>query len=106
MEINYKSNKLEKSCDTESGAKANYGQCAKKVVQRLSQLHAAKDLTDIKKDPSANLHLLKGNRNGQFAINTNQPFRIIFLPEGDFDMNDISTIKKIKIVEININYHD
>jgi len=106
MEISYKNRKLERSCDTESSAKACYGSCAKKVVQRLGQLYAAIDLTDIKKDPSAHLHQLKGDRSGQFAINTKQPFRIIFIPEEDFDILDYSTIKKIKILEININYHD
>lgn len=106
MEISYKNKKLEKSCGTEEYAKACYGNCAKKVVQRLGQLYAAIDLTDIQKDPSAHLHQLKGDKDGQLAINTKQPFRIIFIPEGDFDILNYSTIRKIKILEININYHD
>jgi len=106
MEISYKNNKLERSCDTEKSAKACYGLYAKKVVQRLGQLYAALDLTDIQKDPSARLHPLVGKRDGQFAINTKHPFRIVFVPEGNFNIEDISTIKNIRILEININYHD
>lgn len=48
------------------------------ALERLSALHAASALSDISPLKSLNLHPLKGNRKGQWAININGPWRICF----------------------------
>jgi len=101
MEIEYKSNSLRKKCEQ---ADRYYGLQAKKLTQRLGQLYAAQDLTDIQKIGSARLHQLEGDLEGCFAVDINHPFRIVFEPVGDFDIPDYSTIKAIKILEI-VDYH-
>lgn len=102
MDIEYKNNRLKRSCEQ---ASASYGQQAKKVVQRLDQLYAAIDLTDIQKIRVLHMHPLEGEWKGCFAIDVNESRRIIFEPIGSFDILDYKTITRIKILEVNIDYH-
>ncbi len=50
---------------------------------RLDELDAALSLDDISPLRSVNLHTLKGNRAGQWAVNVNGPWRICFKPTDD-----------------------
>ena len=42
-------------------------------------LNAVNDIMDLKSPPSNNLHPLKGDRKGQFAISVNGPWRLCFI---------------------------
>jgi toxin HigB-1 len=48
------------------------------AIDRLDLLHAISAITDVPKLKSPNLHRLKGGRSGQWAININGPWRLVF----------------------------
>jgi proteic killer suppression protein len=48
------------------------------LAKRLAVLNAATSLDDIPPLKSINLHVLKGDRKGQWAINVNGPWRVCF----------------------------
>ncbi|RJP30904.1 MAG: plasmid maintenance system killer protein [Candidatus Omnitrophota bacterium] len=48
------------------------------AIKRFDILHAATQLADIPPLRSVNLHPLKGDRQGQWAISINGPWRICF----------------------------
>jgi toxin HigB-1 len=57
---------------------------ARKAVRRLEYIHYAKDLNDLLSPPSNRLHILKGDRKGQYSISINDQWRICFrFLEGD-----------------------
>lgn len=74
-------------------------------MERLNELKAADTLLDIKNLPQTGLHKLKYKRKWQFAIDTVKQYKIIIEPTGDFDINNLETIKKIKILNLNLDYH-
>lgn len=47
------------------------------------ELSAADCLDDISKLPGARCHPLTGNRNGQFSVDLDHPYRLIFIPAND-----------------------
>lgn len=46
--------------------------------RRLNVLNAATSLEDLRNNPGAGLHRLKGDRVGQWAISVNRQYRIVF----------------------------
>jgi proteic killer suppression protein len=54
---------------------------AKKVNQRMMELRAAANLQVMKTIPAANCHELKGDRQGEFAVDISGNFRLIFEPD-------------------------
>jgi proteic killer suppression protein len=48
------------------------------ALRRLTYLHGAKDLNDLRSPPSNRLEKLSGNREGQFSIRINDQWRICF----------------------------
>ena len=50
----------------------------KRTSMRLTQLHAATKLEDLKMPPSNELEALKGNRAGQHSIRINKQWRVCF----------------------------
>ncbi len=106
MEIVFASRKLEKGCNIGREGDRMWGQNARKVRQRLVELAAANTLADVGKIPPARLHPLKGNRQGQFAVDVKHPFRLIFEPahdpiptkeDGGMDLERITRIRVIGI---------
>ena len=49
-----------------------------KAMARLQVLHAAASLDDIPQLKSIGLHALSGNRQGQWAMTINCPWRLVF----------------------------
>lgn len=84
MDIYFKYKKLQKACNSKEESIKAWGPAnAKKVRQRLSELQAANDLSEISHLPPPRLHELENNRKGQFAVDVQQPFRLIFEPAND-----------------------
>lgn len=82
-------------------------QKAKKISERLNDLHDAFSLLDIENLKYPGLHKLVGQREGQLALTTKQPFRLIIKPYNkEYDLNDLSTVTEVEVVELDINYHD
>lgn len=106
MEIEFANAKIKKIAEKHSKAIRKYGKEKAEIIMiRINQLDAADTLLGIKNLKQTGLHALKGNRRRQFAIKTVKQYRIIIKPIGDYDINDLNTIKKIKILDLNLDYH-
>lgn len=104
MELEFKDKKLQKYCQSEKDLLRKYGKFQAKIILiRLNQLQAAENLYDISRLPQVRLHPLSGDRQGEFAVDLQQPKRLIFIPQNG-SLNDYKTITKIQIIEI-VNYH-
>ncbi len=49
------------------------------ALRKLEQLHAAKDLDDLRSPPGNRLEALKADRRGQHSIRVNDQWRICFV---------------------------
>ena len=83
MKIRYQTRKLEKSVESLSAIKKNYGDRARKLSQRLDDLASVVNLEAMRSFSSFHCHELTGNRQGELAIDLTPNHRIIFLPDHD-----------------------
>lgn len=78
----------------------------KKILARLDEFSAAKNLAQIPSDPPPRCHLLYGNLEGKYAVDVSGNYRMVF--EG-YDKDDKLCFNKEKIVTIQIiaieDYH-
>jgi proteic killer suppression protein len=83
LNISYANKKLQKVCNDERLRVKKHGSTgARKLRQRLDDLEAAETL-DIMRFLPGRCHLLTGDRAGQFALDLDHPFRLIFVPDHD-----------------------
>ena len=109
MLIYFRTRKLQKICSIENEAIMKLGlKMARKLQQRMMELSAAANLDDISKLPPSRCHQLKGNRMGQFSVDLDHPYRLIFIPandpapekkDGSLDLAKIDSIEIIEIVD-------
>ena len=84
MHISFKSKKLQKICSKHKSALKALGQTrGRKLMQRMSELSAAVDLTDISHLPPPRLHELTGNKRGQFSVDLGHPYRLLFIQNNE-----------------------
>lgn len=101
MEINYKNNKLKKQLGSASEIKKAYGQHAKKLVARLSEMEAAPNLGVLMQLPAANCHPLTGNRNGEWAVSISSNHRLIFeIANNSIPLKEDGSIDTVLVVAI------
>lgn len=108
MEIEFKYTKDYKIISSkEKEIKKHYGTNAEKIMQRFCELRAAENLGVIKSIQSLKFHRLIGDRKGQYSISIKDNFRITFLPVDvtPKDDSELELVKKIQIIDINIDYH-
>ena len=102
MDVSYRSTKLEKLLNTGSELIKKYGeQAANKIIQRMQELDAAETLNDM--PPAARTHPYEPKNNGKFSVDIlkhKHSLRLLFYAEGEFDLLDKTTIKKIRIDKI------
>ena len=109
MDIKFGSRKLKRACNEEAAGQREWGQNrARKIGQRLMELRAAGNLLDFSKIPGTGFHPLHHNRQGQFAVGLSGNWRIVFiplenplpcLPDGSIDLENISGIKILEVVD-------
>lgn len=100
LEIDFRTNKLEKCYKNSRQASKEFGaQIGRKYIQRINLIKAAKDLDEVMKLPSLRCHPLKNDRKGQYAVNLNGFYRLIFTVEGD-------TLNIAMIEEVSKHYDD
>ena len=104
MVITYSSKKLEKVLCDENFIKKEYGKMASGVKNRMSELRAANSLAEIPNTPPPRRHKLHPYSENKWGIDYSKNFRIVFIAVGDFDANNLSTIKEIKILNLE-DYH-
>lgn len=98
MEIQYKSKKIRKVCTDANTARKNYGEkMARKIQQRIDELTAADSVEMMIQYHIGRCHSLTGNREGQYALDLVQPYRLIFIQIGN----------EIQIAEVQeiVDYH-
>ena len=109
MELTYKNEKLKELCVNPKYNKElvkKYGaDVAKKLPQRIKELEAFNSLNDIPTFPPFRRHKLSGNREGEFAINITNQYRLIFRQkENNIIIEDLRKIKEIEIMEVSKHY--
>lgn len=108
IEIEFKSAKLKKICEDDKKLTALFGAVnARKIVQRLNQIEAAESLGMLVQYKIGRCHPLKGNRQGQFALDVEQPLRLIIEPklECGAKWEHWPSIRKIRVLEVT-DYHE
>jgi proteic killer suppression protein len=110
MEYRCLKNKLQKQISNASEIKRAFGTRAKNVSLRLDEIKAADNMAVLKSIPTANLHPLTANRNGQWAIDVSRNFRMVLEIDQDpipIDIEGIIILEeviKVLIIEI-VDYH-
>lgn len=105
MKIHYSSKRLKRILEDEILIKRNYGaKDGASICNRLSELRAANSLNEIPATPPPRRHKLQGNKDGCWAVSYSKNNRIIFKPQGEFDIERLETIKEIEIINLE-DYH-
>jgi proteic killer suppression protein len=115
MEIIYHNKKVKEVCENFKEAIKKYGkEVAEKLHQLMNLIESFPNLHDIKTFPSYRVHLLKGDRKGQYSItiSRNSKRRVILYPldeEGklikDFSNEHSSLIKTVKVEIMEVSEH-
>jgi proteic killer suppression protein len=112
MDIDFSSRSLQRACNSGKELIRRWGKDRGHTIgRRLQHLAAADNLLVLSAVRPAKLHILKGKRAGQFAVDGDYPYRIIFepnektVPKKPDGGPDLRRITKIKIIEV-VNYHD
>jgi plasmid maintenance system killer protein len=81
MEIEYATTKLGKELtDPQSMVKRYGADRAKRLNQRLEELHAVSTLAELRHFPQAKCHELTGDRKGLLALDISKNWRLLFKP--------------------------
>ena len=111
MEITFRTKKLQKTCSQKKEAiKAFNKGVAGKLMQRLMELSAFENLSQVPHTPPPRCHELSGKRKGTFAVDLGHPWRLVFAPaNGHVPRLEDSGIDKEQVTAIEIisieDYH-
>ncbi len=82
MQIKYKSKKMEKICTDAKSAQKVYGnRMAELIHQRIDQLLSMDTVEMLIKFRVGRCHALTENRKGQYAMDLEHPYRLVFTKE-------------------------
>ncbi len=111
MEIQFRSKRIAKLCNSEKEMPAKLGpRNADRLIQRLAELKAAETLEDIRSLPAARCHELSQDRDGQLAVDLVHPKRLVFesdhnpVPKKADGGLDWPRVTSIMVMEV-IDYH-
>lgn len=84
MDIKFKTKKLQKKYNNQKLLIRSHGKRQANLIRRrLDELLAVTSLNDLMLLPGPRCHELKGNRAGQFSVDLDHPYRLIFKPAND-----------------------
>ncbi|GAB1543478.1 hypothetical protein NUACC21_61530 [Scytonema sp. NUACC21] len=102
MDIVFKNKKLEKDCNDQRLLEKKYGtDRAKRIRRRLDDLYDANVLEDMRNLPGR-CHELLYDRAGQFSLDLDHPYRLIFepanepiptKPDGGIDWTEVTAVR-------------
>ena len=96
MEITYKTNKLKRVCSDYSFAKRIYGEeNANLIYLLIYEISFAETVEQMIQWHLGRCHPLRGNRNGQYAVDLSHPYRMIFEKIG----NEIQIVRILEITD-------
>ena len=111
MEIAFRTRKLGKTLNSESELQKAYGEpMAVKLMSRLAVLKNARTLAEVPSSPPDRCHPLKGEREGQYAVDLDHPRRLVFelnhepVPRKQDGGIDLDKVTAIIIVDV-VDYH-
>ncbi len=107
MDISFKNNKLQKVFNSSAELTKKYGARNARIIQRrMAFLRAAPTLAEVPHRPPERRHQLEGRRKGEFAVDIEHPFRIVFKPghnpvpktkDGGIDLTQVTAIEILSI---------
>ena len=84
VEVVFRSKKLETYYkNSKKGCKVWGDAVARRYIQRIDLLQEAENMLEVHKLPGLRCHPLKGKREGQYAINLVERWRLIFILAGE-----------------------
>lgn len=104
MIVYYATNKMEKILTDIRLLKKYYSNDFTKISNRLSELRVVNNLGEIPEVPPPRRHKLKGNRKDCWGIDYSKNYRLVIEPTGVFNINDLSTITDVTILDLE-DYH-
>ncbi len=111
MDIVFRTRKLEVALNSASALQKTYGaRMAKVIMKRMAVLRAANNLSMVPNTRPDRLHQLRGDRDGQLAVDLVQPWRLVFkvshepAPRADDGGLDMERVKAIMILDV-ADYH-
>ncbi len=103
MEILFRTKKFQKVCNDSRSLQRERGERQARLIRRrLDELHAADTLAVMGHLPPARCHELGMNRKGQFSVDLDHPYRLIFvpandptprLPDGGIDLSQVTAVE-------------
>lgn len=100
MEILFHTRQLEKQYREYKEAEKSHGrQVARKYIERINIIKQTRDIAELQRLPVLRCHPLKGNREGQWAVNLTGFWRLIFTLQGD-------CLQIVQIEEVSKHYDD
>lgn len=109
MKIYFRSRKMKKRCNNSKKMLKAFGvNRSKKLKARLEDLRASTFLSDISHLPPARLHQLSQDKDEQFTVDLDQPYRLLFIvankpiprkKDGGIDLKKVNEIEIIKILD-------
>ncbi|MEN9358735.1 MAG: HigA [Verrucomicrobiota bacterium] len=109
MEISFSSKKLAKNLSDPKDRARTYGPTqTAKILRRLDEIAAAPSLAHLSRLPPTRCHELSQNRKGQFSVDLNHPYRLLFIPanepiptkpDGGIDLDLVTEVEIIEITD-------
>ncbi|WP_319559004.1 type II toxin-antitoxin system RelE/ParE family toxin [Marispirochaeta sp.] len=111
MDIQFASARLERIFNSQQQLLKTYGkETVRKIRIRMMVLRSAPTLSTVPTKKPDRCHPLKGDRKGEYAVDLNHPFRLVFEPAGDplpvkgDGSTDVSAVTVIRILRVE-DYH-
>ena len=84
LDITYKNRKIERICTNAKVADREYGsQMSAKIHMRIDEIRAVDTVEEMIQFRIGRCHALKGNRKGQYAVDLELPYRLVFTKHGN-----------------------
>ncbi len=111
VEITFRTRKLARTFNSQRELQRAYGRrMAQRIMSRLAVLNSARTLADVPSTRPERCHPLRGEREGQYAVDLVHPQRLVFkpnhepVPRKDDGGVDLEKITSIIIIEV-VDYH-
>jgi len=107
MRVTFTSGKLAKDCSSDRERLRRFGaERARKLKLRLDQMQAAASITELMTLPGTRCHQLSTDRDEQFSVDLDGPYRLIFevdvdpVPRRQDAGIDLDAIDAVAVIEI------